>query len=71
MPFQLGHLSQYVIRPDGERLRLFYYLRSKPCNDALLDALERGGDLGQCIVAFEEVTGIMVLHPMYFLKHYR
>ena len=26
----------------------------KPCYDALVDALERGGDLGQCIVAIEE-----------------
>ncbi|KAL3769650.1 hypothetical protein ACHAWU_010254 [Discostella pseudostelligera] len=26
----------------------------KPCYDALVDALERGGDLGQCIAAIEE-----------------
>jgi len=28
----------------------------KPCYDALVDALERGGDLGQCIVAIEEAA---------------
>ena len=26
----------------------------KPCYDALVDALERGGDLGQCVIALEE-----------------
>ncbi len=26
----------------------------KPCYDALVDALERGGELGQCIIAIEE-----------------
>jgi hypothetical protein len=28
----------------------------KPCYDALVDALERGGNLGQCIVAIEEAA---------------
>ena len=28
----------------------------KPCYDALVDALERGGDLGQCIVAIEDAA---------------
>mmetsp|Transcript_3767 Transcript_3767/g.5762 ORF Transcript_3767/g.5762 Transcript_3767/m.5762 type:complete len:561 (+) Transcript_3767:167-1849(+) len=28
----------------------------KPCYDALVDALERGGDLGQCVVAIEEAA---------------
>jgi hypothetical protein len=28
----------------------------KPCYNALVDALERGGDLGQCIVAIEEAA---------------
>mmetsp|Transcript_18187 Transcript_18187/g.32938 ORF Transcript_18187/g.32938 Transcript_18187/m.32938 type:complete len:552 (+) Transcript_18187:550-2205(+) len=28
----------------------------KPCYDALVDALERGGDLGQCIEAIEEAA---------------
>ena len=28
----------------------------KPCYDALVDALESGGDLGQCIVAIEEAA---------------
>mmetsp|Transcript_4886 Transcript_4886/g.12259 ORF Transcript_4886/g.12259 Transcript_4886/m.12259 type:complete len:573 (+) Transcript_4886:164-1882(+) len=28
----------------------------KPCYDALVDALERGGELGQCVVAIEEAA---------------
>lgn len=28
----------------------------KPCYDALVDALEKGGDLGQCIVAIEDAA---------------
>ena len=28
----------------------------KPCYDALVDALERGGDLGQCVVAIEDAA---------------
>ncbi len=29
---------------------------NKPCYDALIDALEQGGDLGQCIVAIEDAV---------------
>lgn len=28
----------------------------KPCYDALVDALERGGDLGSCVVAIEDAA---------------
>ena len=56
MLFLPGCQILFAAKQGGEPQALLLLREYKPCYDALADAVERGRDLGQCIVATEDVA---------------